>query len=43
MVGKKFAPVTKIMKAVSGKRSSVTGKGDGYHHGDLRAALLKSA
>jgi AcrR family transcriptional regulator len=31
------------MKAVSGKRSSVTSKGDGYHHGDLRAALLKSA
>jgi AcrR family transcriptional regulator len=34
--------VTKIMKAVYGKRSSFTGKGDGYHHGDLRAALLKS-
>jgi len=31
------------MKTVSGKRLSASGKSDGYHHGDLRAALLKSA
>ena len=35
--------MSKIMKVDDRKPPPVTGKGDGYHHGDLRAALLKSA
>lgn len=35
--------MSRIMKAEYRKRPPVTGKGDGYHHGDLRDALLKSA
>jgi AcrR family transcriptional regulator len=31
------------MKTVSGLKSAAANKNDGYHHGDLRAALLKSA
>jgi AcrR family transcriptional regulator len=31
------------MERISGRRSRGTRKGDGYHHGDLRAALLRAA